>query len=191
MFIETSKTEIIRRPRINYDNNRCIYRYAFINKFIYCSNFAEAQGKKVEVNVQGALQGQFNNGKQNGEVEIILPNEFYILGKLNRDIKTTGDIINGNALLSLEYRKNRNAPGSKLSLKGTAKDANIKTGVYDLLYNLAADDSNGKTFNSDLGIKRAATAGGSVLEVNVRNFFAFNFLVKTHTNCGTIHCVTN
>lgn len=160
-----SKTKTIWRSRINPKEK--YLTDVFIFKCIHCSNYAEAQGKKFEVNVQGALQGQLNNGKQNGEVEIILPNELYILGKINRDIKTTGDVINGNAIASLEYRKNRNAPGSKISLKGTAKNANIKTGVYDLVYNLAADDSNGKTFNSDLGIKRASTAGGSVLDVNV------------------------
>lgn len=104
--------------------------------------------------MKGNIEGNLQTGKANGEFEITLPNDVYIVGKFNRDVKTVNDVINGYFLATLEQRSNKNAPGRKISLKGTAKDTNVKASIFDLIYNLAVDDSNGKNLNADLILKR-------------------------------------
>lgn len=108
---------------------------------------------KLEVNLKGNVEGNIQTGKANGEFEITLPNDVYVVGKFNRDAKTVNDVINGHFLATLEQRTNKNAPGHKISFKGTAKDTNVKAGIYDVIYNLAVDDSNGKNLNGDLVLK--------------------------------------
>lgn len=51
-------------------------------------------------------------------------------------------------------------------MKGTAKDTNLKTNVFDIEYNLAADDSNGKNLNGDLTLKRNYQNGLPILKGN-------------------------
>lgn len=109
-------------------------------------------------------------GKANGELEVTLPNDVYFLGKFNRDVKTVNDVINGYFVASLEQRSNKNAPGRKISLKGTAKDTNVRASIFDIVYNLAADDSNGKNFNTDLTIKRNYQNGHPHYHSNVKAY---------------------
>lgn len=122
--------------------------------FNYLRNYVEGLGQKIELNAKGSCQGKFNNGKTNAEVEIILPDGLYGLAKFSRDIQIVNDVANGNFITSFEYRTNKNAPGRKLSLKGTAKDTNIKADIFDVVYNFEADIQNGKTVNADLYLKR-------------------------------------
>lgn len=142
-------------------------------------------GYKLSANVKGNLEGNVQTGKANGEFEVTLPNDVYLVGKFNRDVKTVNDVINGYFVASFEQRNNKNAPGRKVSLKGTAKDTNVKSGVYDVVYNLAADDSNGKNINGDLVVKRNYKNGypfyqsnvkvyGSVLENPIEGNFEYN-----------------
>ncbi|KAJ8950746.1 hypothetical protein NQ318_011239 [Aromia moschata] len=109
--------------------------------------------KKLEVNVKGTRTGDDNVGKFNGEVEITLPNEQYLLGKLGSDHRLNNELLNGQGQASLEYRKNKNAPGRKVSINSVYRNTNPKEGLYDVEYNLAADDSNGKNINADIGFK--------------------------------------
>ncbi|KAJ8916580.1 hypothetical protein NQ315_000224 [Exocentrus adspersus] len=119
-------------------------------------------GQKLEVNFKGSKTGDDRNGKVNGEVEVTLPNDQYLLGKVSCDHKLANDVLNGQSQASLEYRTNKNASGRKVSIKTTAKDTNPKKGVYDIEYNLAADDSNGKNINADIVFKAKKDNGHNV-----------------------------
>lgn len=123
---------------------------------------------KLEANLKGNYDGNAQTGKANGEFEVTLPNNIYFVGKFNRDVKTVNDVINGYFLASLEQRDNKNVPGRKISLKGTAKDTNLKAGVFDIVYNLAADDSNGKNLSGDLSLKRSYQNGLPYLQSNAK-----------------------
>lgn len=87
-------------------------------------------------------------------MEIILPGDYYGLAKFSKEMQISKDVANGNFLASLEYRTNKNSPGRKLSLKGTAKDTNFKADVIDVVYNFEADIQDGKSLNADLYLKR-------------------------------------
>lgn len=139
---------------------------------------------KLDAILKGNYEGNAQTGKANGEFEITLPNDYYFIGKFNRDVKTVNDVINGYFLASLEARENKNVAGRKVSLKGTAKDTNLKAGVFDIVYNLAADDSNGKNLNGDLVLKKnfqdgvpayqsTAKVYGSVLPNPIESDFEF------------------
>lgn len=93
-----------------------------------------------------------NNGKLNGDVEVILPDERYLVGKVNWERKVVNDVINGNIQTSLEYRKNKNTPGRKISWTGQVKNTNLKEGIYDGEYHVSVDSGTGHTLNSDLFI---------------------------------------
>ncbi|CAH0549657.1 unnamed protein product [Brassicogethes aeneus] len=128
-------------------------------------NSVDLMGNKFVLNSKSDKTGDFKNGKISSEVEVILPNEQYFLGKLNRDMKIVNDVANGHSQLSLEQRKNKNTPGNKISMKATAKNTNLKEGVMDLEYNLAADNSNGKSINHDLVIKKQKNGEESKMDL--------------------------
>jgi hypothetical protein len=106
-----------------------------------------------EANIKATAEGTPLEGKCTGEVDLTLPGGQYFAGKLNRELHSTNGLYNGKVFLNLEQRNNKNAPGRKLTLKGEAKNTNLKERKVDLTYNLAADDSNGKNINGDLSIK--------------------------------------
>ncbi|KAJ8984123.1 hypothetical protein NQ317_017333 [Molorchus minor] len=121
--------------------------------------------KKMEVNVKGTRTGDDRNGKVNGEIEVTLPNDQYLLGKLSSDHKVNNELLNAHGQASLEYRKNKNAAGRKVSIKSVYKNTNPNDGLYDVEYNLAADDSNGKNINADIAFKSSKQGESRHLEV--------------------------
>ncbi|KAG5899642.1 hypothetical protein JTB14_036015 [Gonioctena quinquepunctata] len=143
-------------PTFNKDKNQKII-LSTNNKIsktnIDSKNSITVLGKKLEANLKSSRTADDENEKLNGEVEVILPNNQYLLGKVNQDFKYSTGILNGVGASSLEYRKNKNAAGRKISVKGTFVNTNWKEALYDATYNIAADDSNGKNINADLSFK--------------------------------------
>ncbi|XP_023030403.2 retinoid- and fatty-acid binding glycoprotein apolipophorin [Leptinotarsa decemlineata] len=121
-------------------------------------------GKKLEANLKASNVWDNQNEKLNGEIELILPNDQYVLGKVHRDAKRVNEVLNGQAQASLEYRKNKNAAGRKVSIKSTYVNTNLVEAVYDVTYNIAADDSNGKNINADLVFKSKKEGEQRVVE---------------------------
>lgn len=107
-------------------------------------------GHKLAVNAKGSIKGQLYNGKINGEVEVTLPDERYLIGKVNLDRKVANNVVNGNGQLSVECRKNKNTPGRKISWNGQVKNSNLREGIYDGEHHLSIDSGEGYTFNTDL-----------------------------------------
>ena len=117
-------------------------------------NFIDVFGEKLEVNVKGSQQGEVTNGKTVGEVEVTLPNQHYFAGKLNREIKSVNNVLNGNVVASVEHRAIKNQPGNKVTLKGQFRDVKPDENIYDLSYQLLAEKSDGRNLNVDLNAKR-------------------------------------
>lgn len=115
-------------------------------------NKVDVLGHPVEVNVKASRTGDRHTGKLNGELEVTLPGDQYLLARGNCDHQQQNDILNGQTEGSLEYRSNKNSPGHKLGLKTTWKNTNLKAKNIDVIVNLSADDSNGQNINSDLSI---------------------------------------
>lgn len=136
--------------------------------------------KKLSFNVNGQKTGDESNGKVSGEIELTLPDEQYVLGKLNSERKTVKDLINGHGVASIEYRKNKNAAGQKASIEATYKNTDPKQGLYDVTYNLAADDSNGKNINADIIIKRSKQGDQTLLQVEVSISYLVSFVLKIY-----------
>lgn len=128
-------------------------------------------GKVLEVNLQGNKNWNEADGKHNAEIEIILPNDQYLLGKANGHYTRHGEAFNGQGLASLEYRKNKNNAGRKLSLSSNYKNVDPKAGLYDITYNIAADDANGNNINTDLTFKVQKQAEKRVIDTSVSTFF--------------------
>lgn len=122
-------------------------------------------GKKIEFNLQGKKTGNEHTGNLNGEVELTLPNDVYLLGKVNSKREHKNEIYNGDEIISLEYRKNKNTSGKKLSVKAVYKNTNPVQGLYDVAYTLSADDSNGANINGDLYFKREKQGQQVVVEL--------------------------
>ncbi|XP_028142993.1 apolipophorins isoform X2 [Diabrotica virgifera virgifera] len=131
-------------------------------------NSVNLLGKVLEVNLNVAKSGDAENKRYNGEVEVILPNDQYLQGKVNGAYNTRNDILNGQGQASVEYRKNKNTPGRKLSLSGKYNNVNIKEGVYDVSYNLAADDASGRNVNADLNVKVSKEGERRVLDTSTK-----------------------
>ncbi|CAG9832524.1 unnamed protein product [Diabrotica balteata] len=131
-------------------------------------NSVNLLGKVLEVNLNAAKSGDAENKKYNGEVEVILPNDQYLQGKVNGAYNKRNDILNGQGQASVEYRKNKNTPGRKLSLSGKYNNVNVKEGVYDVSYNLAADDASGRNVNADLNVKVLKEGERRVLDTSTK-----------------------
>ncbi|CAH1965494.1 unnamed protein product [Acanthoscelides obtectus] len=157
-------------PQFATDKNSKVH-FSTTNKLnpnsVNSKNVVDILGKQLAVNVNGQRTGDPMNGKLNAEAEVILPDNQYLLGKINGDRKEQNGVINGQGIFSLEYRVNKNTPGRKLSLKAVSKDTNPKEGIYDLNYNLAADISDGKNINADISIQ--ASKQGDERTVNLQN----------------------
>ncbi|XP_066261681.1 apolipophorins isoform X2 [Euwallacea similis] len=109
-------------------------------------------GYPLEVNVKGSRTGGQSSQKLDGELEITLPDR-YFLSRINHDRQFQNDLITSQSHGSLEYRKNKNAPGYKLTFKTSLKNTNIKEGIIDAELNLSAEDGNGKNIISDFSLK--------------------------------------
>ncbi|CAG9820471.1 unnamed protein product, partial [Phaedon cochleariae] len=127
-------------------------------------NSIDVLGRKLEANIKGSKSGDLSSGKVNGEIEVILPTDQYLLGKVSCDHKDSNRILNGHSLVSLEYRQNKNTNGRKVSVSTTYKDTNPDEGVYDTTVNVAADDSNGKNINGDFVFKSGKQGEARVVE---------------------------
>ncbi|XP_066149050.1 apolipophorins isoform X2 [Euwallacea fornicatus] len=109
-------------------------------------------GYPLEVNVKGTRIGGQSSHKIDGELEITLPDRYFI-SRINNERQLQNDLITDQSHGSLEYRKNKNAPGYKLTFKSSLKDTNIKEGIIDAELNLSAEDGNGKNIISDFSLK--------------------------------------
>ncbi|XP_017768375.1 PREDICTED: apolipophorins [Nicrophorus vespilloides] len=124
-------------------------------------NSVDAFGKKLECNVKGNIQGNpKNDGKLSGDIELILPNDMYLAGKMSQEAHIVNGIGNYNVFYNVEQRNNKNAPGRKASVKVIAKEVNPKMHTFNLDVNLALDDSNGKSLNSDLMVVKTEEQDG-------------------------------
>lgn len=154
-------------PTFGKDNNQLIkissHNTFEPNSLDSKSNF-DVLGKKLELNMNGKKTGNDENGNISGEVEVTLPNELYILGKVNNNRELKNELFNGDGIISLEYRKNKNTSGRKLSVKATYKNTNPHQGLYDVTYVLSADDSNGHNINGDISYKRVKQGEQVVVE---------------------------
>ncbi|CAG9854324.1 unnamed protein product [Phyllotreta striolata] len=151
-------------------------------------NSLDLLGKVLQVNLKGNKNHNDQNGKHGGEIEVILPTDQYLLGKAHGDYARTGDgAYDGNDFASLEYRKNKNNAGRKLSLTTKYKNVKPEAGLYDVSYTLSADDANGNNINSDLtfkvqkpGDKRDIAISnkiyGSVLKEPIESGLHFSYL---------------
>ncbi|RZC36402.1 apolipophorin, partial [Asbolus verrucosus] len=149
-------------------------------------NVIDFFGNRLEANVKGNIQGDLENGKLNGEVEVTLPNQNYLSAKINRELRNVNHVLNGNVQLTAEHRSNKNQPGNKLSVKGQLKNTNFKERVFDINYQISAERANGQNINLDLvakrhpqgdvvnvefGTKLYGSAVGSPLETTVRDSY--------------------
>lgn len=122
-------------------------------------------GKKLEFNFKGQKTGNEQSGNLNGELEITLANDLYLLGKVNSNRDYKDDFFNGDGLISLEYRKNKNTSGRKLSVNANYRNTNPQKGLYDIKYVISADDSNGQNINADIYYKRTKQGEQRVVEL--------------------------
>ncbi|XP_060534250.1 apolipophorins [Cylas formicarius] len=118
------------------------------------SNNLDFFGSKLEVNAKLSKTGDERTGKASGEIDVTLPSEQYFLSKFNCEHKAANDLLDGHTQGSLEYRKNKNSPGRKVSLKSNWRNTNPKEGILDVDGTLSADDSNGQNINADVSLKR-------------------------------------
>lgn len=119
--------------------------------FSYFSrNKLDFLGHKMEANLKGKMDPKLTDGKMNGEFDIHLPNDHYLAGKLDRELHVVNDVGNGNAHLTLEHRPKKSGPAHKLDIKAHAKDTSFKNKVFDLTYNIVAENLEGKHLKADL-----------------------------------------
>ncbi|KAF5288699.1 hypothetical protein FQR65_LT11964 [Abscondita terminalis] len=126
-------------------------------------NFIEISGKKLEINAKAS-----NDGKDEAELEVILPTNHYYLAKAERSYKINKDVENGNFAVHLEKRENKNAPGAKLHLSGVLKDTDRQKGIYDVSQVLSAENEQGKNVKIEVGSKRQLQAGQYHVNGNVK-----------------------
>lgn len=117
-------------------------------------NKADLLGHTMSFNVKGNMDGSFRDGKMNGEFDVTLPNKYYMHGKLDRQIKTKDDIMNGNAHAFVEMKTSKDAPkGMKLDIKGKAVDSNPREHVFDFTWNIVASNHDDKDVKLDIEMK--------------------------------------
>lgn len=117
-------------------------------------NLLDIFGSKLEANIKGNQDGDWENGKINGEADVTLPNNQYIAGKFNRQAQLANNLKNINELVTLDYRVYKNKPGNKLSLSAQIKNTNLEENIFDVQYVLNGEKANGQNLNVALNIKR-------------------------------------
>ncbi|XP_050302966.1 apolipophorins [Anthonomus grandis grandis] len=150
-------------------------------------NKVDAFGYPLEVNAKASKTGNNDLENLNSELEITLPGEQYLQAKSNFECKGVNDLYTGHVLSSVEYRKNKNTPGTKYSYKGSWRNSNMEEGIIDADINISADDSNGKNINNDLTIK--STKQGELQQLNLHNKVSGSILsnpleVRFVSNCN-------
>lgn len=134
-------------------------------------NVLDLYGQVFHFNLKGSADGEITNGKQNGEIDVTLPNDAYFFAKFDRVLTEVKETYNGHFNIDVDVRENKNAPGKKFSWKSTAKDVNIEKGNLDLTYNLAAECAqSGKNVHVDVILKETENAK-STANYNVSEFF--------------------
>lgn len=120
----------------------------------YCRNNLNFFDQKLDVSLKAVKDGDTFNGKQNAEIEITLPNDLYLAGKMDRQFRTVDDAVTGVGFLQLEKRDNKNTPGVKLTFKTDVKNTNCKEHIYDLVHHFTFENGNGKNFVLDTTARR-------------------------------------
>lgn len=114
-------------------------------------NYVDLLNHKLEVNVKGTKVGHLSSdGKLNGDIEIILPNEYYLLAKTDVTRSFINNVLNLDSALSIEARKNKNTAGRKLVYSSKYKNTNFVEHNWDIHHTLSADNGDGKTLALDL-----------------------------------------
>lgn len=117
-------------------------------------NVLDFYGQVFRVNLKGNADGEITNGKQDGELDVTLPNDLYFAAKFDRVLTNVKDTYNGHFNVEAELRENKNAPGKKVLWKSTAKDVNFDKGNVDLTYKLSAECAeSGKNVHVDVALK--------------------------------------
>jgi len=130
-------------------------------------NVLDFFGNKLEANVKCQHQGDFYNGQVDTEAELILPDEKYFLGKLQRNVKTVNNVINGNGVISLDVRNNKNHPGKKVTLSAKIVNTNPTEKTYDVTHDFVADDGQ-NNFIAGFNYKSQKTGDGYQLNTNAK-----------------------
>nr|QWT69540.1 apolipophorin [Harmonia axyridis] len=191
--------DITLYPVFNVDKNKKI-SLSTKNKFtgldLDSSSTLDVLGSKIILNAKAHL-GNPVNGKTLVDVDLTLPSQQFLAGKIVREASNNNGLMNIDTLIALEQRDEKNTPGRKIVVKGIAKNSNFKEGILDLTINVNADDSKGRNGNVDLTIKRKKIGDkwnvdinnkitGSLLKHPIETVFnaeyeilAGNFKVKT------------
>ncbi|KAK4878786.1 hypothetical protein RN001_011292 [Aquatica leii] len=144
-------------PNFEKDNNNKLVistHNQIKQESVNSENFVEISGKKLEVNVKGSCEGKASHGKQDVQVEVVLPTNHYFLAQLKQDHRTNNDVENANLMIHLEKRENRNAPGAKIHLEGICKNLNREKAIYDVAHVITAENEHGKNVKIELASKR-------------------------------------
>lgn len=87
----------------------------------------------------------------------------YFAGKVDRQVRTVDNVINGHRYLQLEKRDNKNSPGMKMTYRGEAKNTNLKEYIYDITEQVTFENGNGKNFVVDTVYKKNKEGGKNTI----------------------------
>ncbi|CAG9770462.1 unnamed protein product [Ceutorhynchus assimilis] len=148
-------------------------------------NKVDILGHPLEVNLKGSRSGDRQTGKIDGELEVTLPGEQYLLAKSSCQHEGHDDLSSGQQQSSIEYRKNKNSTGRKYAYKTTWKNANMDEGVGDVDINMSAD-GNGKNINADISVK--SSKNGDDRSLNLVNKVSGSLLRQPYEISMVGHC---
>ncbi|KAJ8687230.1 hypothetical protein QAD02_023024 [Eretmocerus hayati] len=119
-------------------------------------NVVEILTYKTELNFKGKHDGGFLTGKQEGEVEMTLPNGRYVTFKGNREAEKKDDAQSVKGHFELADYVTKGADGRKLIYDSNGNIVSIKKGLFDSVVEVKYVHKDGKDVSVKVGQKHLA-----------------------------------
>lgn len=122
-------------------------------------NIIELLAYKTAVDVKGKLDGEFNNGNLEGEVDLTLPNERFLTARVKRSISKKDDKIDGQAHWEFADHVKKGGPSRKVTFDAEGKVHSLKDKNFQTNYNIKYVNFDGQDLTGKLGLKNLAATG--------------------------------
>jgi hypothetical protein len=117
---------------------------------ITSNNIIKILTYKTEINLSGQREGDFFNGKQNGNIDIALPNGRYLTCKLDRTCTRKDDKIEAKGLFEVADYVSKGGEGRKVVVNFNANIASVKDRLFDTTYQIKYVHNNNKDLILDI-----------------------------------------
>ncbi|KAL1502570.1 hypothetical protein ABEB36_007695 [Hypothenemus hampei] len=160
-------------PVFNKDKNQKIHlstKNKVSETHLETRNDFDILGHPLQVNAKTSRTGDRAHWKVDGEIEVTLPSDSYLIARGSIEDQERDNLHTGQTEGDFEFRQNKNSPGQKFSFKDSYKNTNLNEGKIDYDISVSVDLSNGRNINGEVALKTSKQ----------NDKYELNYLGKVH-----------